>query len=201
MSGISYIATPISISLLAITIASIFLGIKGAKYINESDAEATGHKRSSVIFLGCITLYLAVAVWDASTITRFGDKVFPLTVGIVSLIACALLFVQMRFASETSSLFVDLEKDGPESTMPHKLWPTLFWFALLLGLALIFGMVIALAGFFVSFYRIRARLSWVQTLLYTALGMGGIIVFAYVLGRDFPQGLLQAYTNLPWPFT
>ena len=61
-------------------------------------------------------------------------------------------------------------------------------------------MVIALAVFFLSFYRVRAKLSWLMTLFYSALGTGGIILFAGILGRDFPRGLLQSFVDLPWPF-
>jgi TctA family transporter len=199
-NGMSYIATPLTISLLVITVASIIVGVRGAKFINESDVEASGSKRSPVIFLLIITGYLLVAVVNAAMLSRFGDKVFPLTVGLVSLGACLALLWQMRRAPETDPLFVDLESNGAEATMPFTLWRTLFWFALLLGLALLFGMVIALVLFFLSFYRIRVRLSWLATLAYTVLGTGGIIFFAKVLGRDFPPGLLQTFTDLPWPF-
>jgi putative tricarboxylic transport membrane protein len=50
-----------------------------------------------------------------------------------------------------------------------------------------------------SFYRIRVRLSWPASLTYSIIGTGGIILFAWVLGRDFPPGLLQEFTDLPWP--
>jgi putative tricarboxylic transport membrane protein len=32
-------------------------------------------------------------------------------------------------------------------------------------------------------------------------GLAFILFLAWVLGRDFPPGLLQSYTNLPWPLT
>lgn len=198
--GMAYIASPLAIGILVLTLLSIFIGLRGAKFINETDAEAAGGKRSSVVFLLCIAAYVAVSVVNAVMISRFGDKVFPLTVGLITLIACALLLVRMRVQPETDPVFVDLEQTGPESKMPNKLWATLSWFGLLLVLALAFGMVIALTLFFLSFYRFRARLSWGATVLFTALGTGGMIAFAWVLGRDLPPGLLQVVTDLPWPF-
>lgn len=198
--GMAYIASPLAICILVLTLLSIFVGLRGAKFINESDAEASGGKRSSVVFLLCITAYVAVSVINAAMISRFGDKIFPLTVGIITLIACALLLVRMRVKPETDPVFVDLEQTGPETSMPNKLWPTLSWFGLLLVLALAFGMVIALTLFFLAFYRFRAKLSWLATVLFTALGTGGMIAFAWVLGRDLPPGLLQMFTDLPWPF-
>lgn len=198
--GMGYIASPLTIILLVITVLSIVIGLRGAKHINESDAEATGRKRSSVMFLLVITGYLLVSVINAGMISRFSDKVFPLTVGIVTLVACAIVLLKMRRAPETDPVFVDLETGGAEAKMPYGLWRTLFWFALLLALSLLFGLVIGLTFFFLAFYRVRARLSWLMTMVYTALGTGGIIVFAYVLGRDFPPGLLQTFTDFPWPF-
>ncbi|MBD3765273.1 MAG: tripartite tricarboxylate transporter permease [Rhodobacterales bacterium] len=198
-NGIDYIAAPLSVGILVLTVISVVVGLRGAKHIKENDSEAQGGKRAPVVFLLCLMAYLAVSVIDAATISRLGDKIFPLTVGIVTLIACAVLLLQMRRVPETHPVFVDLETGGPEASMPHKLWPTLSWFAALLAMSLAFGLVIALTLFFLAFYRVRARLGWTGTLAYTALGTGGIILFARVLGRDFPAGLLQDSVNLPWP--
>ena len=38
-----------------------------------------------------------------------------------------------------------------------------------------------------------------MTLFYSAAGVAAIVAFAWVLGREFPAGLLQSYTDLPWP--
>jgi putative tricarboxylic transport membrane protein len=38
-------------------------------------------------------------------------------------------------------------------------------------------------------------------LVYAAGGIAFILFLAWVLGRDFPPGLLQSYADLPWPFT
>ena len=65
----------------------------------------------------------------------------------------------------------------------------------------IFCLVIALCLFLLFFFRIRGGLSWVASTLYMAGGVAFILFLAGVLGRDFPPGLLQAYFDLPWPFT
>lgn len=199
VDGLAYIATPLSLTILVLTVLSIVIGLRGAKYINETDAEASGGKRSSAVFLLFVTAYVAVSIVNAAMISRFGDKIFPLTVGIVTLVACAVLLVRMRRAPETDAVFIDLELTGSESRMPNKLWPTLFWFGLLLVLALLFGLVIALGLFFLAFYRLRARLAWPSVLAFSTLGTGGMIAFAGILGRDFPPGLLQTLIDLPWP--
>jgi putative tricarboxylic transport membrane protein len=199
--GLSYIATPLSLSILALTVISIFVGLRHARHITENEATASGSKRASVIFLLCITAYVAASLIDASTITRVSDKIFPLTVATVTLIACIALLVRMRRAPETDPIFVDLEVGGADAQSPHGLWPTLFWFALLLALSWLFGFIIALTIFFLAFYRVRAGLNWAGTLIYSAAGVAAMIAFGWLLGRDFPPGLLQGFIQLPWPFT
>jgi hypothetical protein len=175
--------------------------LRSAKHITENDATASGSKRASVIFLLCITAYVAASVINASTIRLVSDKIFPLTVGIVTLIACAALLIRMRRAPETDLVFVDLEVGGADANSPHGLWATLFWFALLLALSGLAGFVIALTIFFLAFYRVRAGLSWAGTLIYTGGGVATMIAFGWLLGRNFPPGLLQDVVQLPWPLT
>lgn len=200
-AGFDYIFTPLSIGILVLTVLSIWVGIKQSKNIRENIDAPTGAKRAPVIFLLCITAYIAVSVWDASTITRFGDKIFPLVVGIVTLAGCFALLIRMRLSPETDEAFIDLEAGGSDAEAPQGLWWTLSWFLGLLVMTFIFGLVIALCLFLLLFFRIRGGLSWVASTLYMAGGVAFILFLAGVLGRDFPPGLLQAYFDLPWPLT
>jgi putative tricarboxylic transport membrane protein len=198
-AGFDYIFTPLSIGILVLTVLSIWVGIKQSKNIRENIDAPTGAKRSPVIFLLCITAYIAVSVFDASQITRFGDKVFPLTVGIVTLAGCLALLIRMRRSPETDESFIDLESGGEDARAPHGLWGTLAWFLGLLLLTFVFGFVIALGLFLMLFFRTRGGLSWLASTLYMAGGLAFILFLAWVLGRDFPPGYLQSITNLPWP--
>ncbi|MDG2462584.1 MAG: tricarboxylate transporter, partial [Planktomarina sp.] len=83
----------------------------------------------------------------------------------------------------------------------YSLWSTLAWFAALLVATSLFGFIIALALFLFSFMRIRANMSAVFAAIYALAGIAFICTMAWALNRDFPPGLLQAYANLPWPFT
>lgn len=197
--GLEYIASPLVLILLVLTIVSIIFGIRNAKNIRENIDAPTGTKRGPVIFLLVVTAYIAVSLWDASTITRFGDKIFPMVVGTVTLIGCLLLLLRMRLKPETDDVFIDLEAGGPDAEAPHGLWRTLAWFIGLLCLTGLFGLVIALAIFFVAFFRLRGGLGWAASATYAAAGVAFMLFLAWVLGREFPPGLLQAYTNLPWP--
>ena len=63
------------------------------------------------------------------------------------------------------------------------------------------GFILALAIFLVTFFRIRAGQGWQRTLLLSAAGIAFMCFMAWILNRDFPPGLLQSYTTLPWPLT
>ena len=200
-AGIDYIVTPITVTLLVLTVLSIVIGIRQSKNIRENIATHTGTKRAPLVFLAAVTAYAAIATADAAGVSRFGDKVFPLTVGIVTLLGCLALFARMMLKPETDDVFIDMETGGDDGEAPHSLWGTLAWFFGLLALTGLFGFVIALAIFMLAFFRVRAQVSWGQTLTLSALAILLICGLAWVLNRDFPPGLLQEFVRLPWPLT
>ena len=200
-AGIDYIVTPITVTLLVLTVLSIVIGIRQSKNIRENIATHTGTKRAPLVFLAAVTAYAAIATVDAAGVSRFGDKVFPLTVGIVTLLGCLALFARMMLKPETDDVFIDMETGGDDGEAPHSLWGTLAWFFGLLALTGLFGFVIALAIFMLAFFRVRAQVSWGQTLTLSALAILLICGLAWVLNRDFPPGLLQEFVRLPWPLT
>jgi TctA family transporter len=198
---LDYVASPLVLAILALTVISIWIGVKQGKQVLGNDTPPTGTKRAPVIFMLAITAYVVATVWNASTISYTGDKVFPLTVGIATLIGCTVLLLRMRVAPEGNALFADNEQGGEDADAPHGLWSTLGWFAALLAMSALFGFVIALTIFLVAFFRLRAQVSWARTLILSAAGITLICVLAGTLGRDFPPGLLQEFVDLPWPLT
>ncbi len=201
MDGFEYIASPIVLVIFALIVVSVIIGIRQAKHIMGSDSPPTGGKRAPMIFLLCILGYLLVAWIDALSISRMGDKIFPVTVGAVTLVCGLLLFIRMMRVPETDPLFTDFERGGEDASAPHGLWATLGWFAFLLVLSSLLGFVLALSIFFLTFLRIRAKVSWTKTLVISGTAIGFICFMAGTLGRDFPPGLLQEFVKLPWPLT
>ena len=200
-AGMAYIASPVVLIILALTVVSIIIGIRQGKQILGSDNPPTGTKRAPLIFLICVTAYLLIAWIDAFQISLVSDKVFPLTVGTVTLIGCFVLLIKMMLAPEGHALFADQEQGDEDGAAPYGLWPTLAWFAVLLALSALFGFIIALTVFFLAFLRMRAGISWTQTLILSATAIGLICFLAGTLNRDFPPGLLQDFVDLPWPLT
>jgi hypothetical protein len=199
--GLEYIFSPIVIVILVITVVSVSLGIRQAKQILSEGAVDTGAKRAPMVFLLVILAYMVVAWINAASIDLMSDKIFPLTVASVGILALLALLYRMVNAPEDDAVFADREAAGDDAQAEYGLWRTLAWLAGLLVLSSLFGFILALAIFMLAFFRLRAGLSWVRTLILSAAGIGFMLFLASTLRRDFPPGLLQEFFDLPWPFT
>ncbi|MGJ8547164.1 MAG: tripartite tricarboxylate transporter permease [Sulfitobacter sp.] len=198
--GLDYIFSPIVIILLIITVLSVVLGLRQAKNIMAEGDVQSGSKRAPLVFLLIITGYIAYAFYDAASIPSYSrDRVFPMFVGAICLLGCTALIVQMIRKPEGDTIFADRERNGDDAMAEHGLWPTLAWFAGLLALTAMFGFIIALGLFLFSFMRFRAAVSTGFAAIYTAAGVGFMCAMAWLLNRDFPPGLLQEYSDFPWP--
>ena len=202
-AGMAYVASPIVIILMIITVLSVFIGLRQAKNILSEGDVPSGSKRAPLMFLLVLTGFILYALIDTATIPNYArtDRVFPVFVATVSLIGAVILIIQMMMSPETHTLFADRERSGDDQNAAYALWPTLGWFAFLLALTSIVGFILALTVFLISFLRIRAGLGWTHALLYSVAGIAFMMFMAWTLGRDFPPGLLQSYADLPWPFT
>lgn len=202
-AGFDYIASPIVLSLLVITILSVIIGLRQAKTIRAEGDVESGSKRSPLIFLLCVIGFVVYALADAASIPSYAfvDAVFPLTVAIITLICGCVLLIQMRLKPETDPLFADREFYDPGGDNKYGLWQTLYWFAGLLILTSLTGFILALAVFLALFFYIRAGQPALKTLLLSGAGIGFMCFMAWLLNRDFPPGLLQSAYNLPWPLS
>ena len=199
-AGWDYLLSPITIGLIILTVVSVVVGIRASKNIRENMESPTATKTAPAIFLGAVTLYLLVSVIDAWGLGRLQDKVFPLTIGIVTLIGAGALLLRMAMKPADDDVFIDLEKGG-DGEAPKGLWSTMSWFVMLVVLTFLTGYIIALVAFLIAFFRRRGGFGWKTTLLSTAIGLAFILGLAAILGRDFPPGYLQGLVDLPWPLT
>lgn len=199
--GLSYIFSPIVIVLIVITLVSVVLGIRQAKHIMAEGEMKAGSKRAPLVFLGIIAAYFAVALINANAIPDINltDKIVPLIIGGVGFGCCLILLGQMILRPETDAIFADKERSGEDADAAHGLWSSLGWFGLLIAGTWVCGFILALGGFLVAFLRVRAGAGWGKTLLLTGCGIAFMCLMAWLLNRDFPPGLLQHATELPWP--
>ncbi|MEL7164849.1 MAG: tripartite tricarboxylate transporter permease [Pseudomonadota bacterium] len=198
-AGMAYVASPIVIILLIITLVSIVVGLRQSKNIRAEGDVAAGGKRAPLLFLLAVIGYVGFALVNAGLIPDYAsnDRVFPFFIACVTITGALILLVQMMLRPETDPLFADREAEDEGNT--YGLWQTLAWFAGLLALTALTGFIIALALFLFSFMRIRAGQTTPFAAAYTAAGLAFMMFMAWLLGRDFPPGLLQEYTTLPWP--
>ena len=201
MDGLEYIFSPIVLGILLVTVISIVVGLRQARQILPEGNVATGRKRAPMVFLLLMLAYAVTAWVNAWMLRLTSDKIFPMTVATVGIIALCILLIRMMRAPESDPVFADRETGGEDAEAPHGLWTTLAWFAALLVLSALFGFIIALALFMVAFFRFRAGLGWARTLILSGLGIAGMCFIAGTLNRDFPPGLLQEFVRLPWPLT
>ena len=199
--GMDYVFSPIVIVLIVITVVSVVLGLRQAKNINAEGEMKSGSKRAPMVFLLIVTAYILFALFNANQIPDYNmtDKIVPLVVGGFALLCCLILFVQMVLRPEGDGIFADKEIAGEDADAPHGLWGTLAWFAGLIAATWVVGFILALLGFLLAFFRIRAGESWTKTVILTAAGIGFMCLMASLLNRDFPPGLLQDMVDLPWP--
>ncbi|MCA0962366.1 tripartite tricarboxylate transporter permease [Salipiger bermudensis] len=199
--GMDYIFSPIVIVLLIITVVSVVLGLRQAKTIMAEGDVQSGSKRAPIVFLLVIMAYVVTALLNANAIPDYNmtDKIVPLVIGGITLVALLILLVQMILRPEGNTIFADKEASGEDADAPYGLWGTLAWFASLIAATYFVGFILALAGFLVVFLRVRAQAPWPKTLILTACGLALMCVMAGALNRDFPPGLLQDAVDLPWP--
>ena len=186
--GMAYLFTPIVLVLLAITVVSVYLGIKQAKLIMSEGEVATGAKRAPVVFTLVVLAYGAVSLIDAWRITRVTDMVVPAFFAVVLVMCTLIMLVQMRFRPETDLLFADGEHN-PEVKDHAGLWTSLGWLVGLVILSSLVGFFIALMIFFLVFFHFRARVSWTTNVLMSTCGVVFMLAMVHLLNRDFPSGL------------
>ncbi len=195
--------SPIVLVLLAITLVSVVLGLRQAKHILAEGGQQIRLENAPMVFLLCVTAFcIGYALFDAGSIPDYSrDRVFPMFVASVCLVGCAVMIARMILAPETDTIFADSERSAEAGQARYSLWSTLAWFAALLVATSLFGFIIALALFFVQLYADQSQYERCFCSDLCACGHPFICTMAWALNRDFPPGLLQAYSNLPWPFT
>ena len=134
--GMEYLASPIVIILIIITVFSIVFGLRQAKNILAEGDVGSGSKRAPLVFLLILTGFIFYALINTATIPDYAktDRVFPVFVASISFFGALVLLIQMMITSEAHTLFADRETNGDDGNAAYALWPTLGWFAFLLVL-------------------------------------------------------------------
>ena len=203
-NGWSFLTRPGVLTIAALTVVSIYFGLKNR--VDDGGAEGE-HVRSSktsrnvqIVFTLAILAFFLVALRDGSGHSMLG-AVFPISVAVVGLIFGVILLLHLLRGGDDHPSFYDYEVVGDHVGKEGNGW---FWSgpAWLGGLVLatsIVGFFLAMIGFFVLFLQLRAKASWTKTILITLGASVFILSLAHMLSLNFPSGWLQNNYDLPWP--
>jgi TctA family transporter len=203
-NGLGYLMTPTVLILAVLTLASLVIGVRQAKYVArgvDDVAMAAVNRGPETIFAVLVAAFFIVCIVNVWPIAALIDRVFPLAVALMSLPAALMVIYQLVTTPLRHKVHWDDEVVGSEAAVEDQLtmWQALAWFIGLLAGTALAGFLIAITIFCLAFLRIRARAAWTTTVLLSAAAVAIILTLAYFLNRDFPPGLLQAYVDLPWP--
>jgi len=134
--GMGYIFTPIVLVIGAVTVLSVYFGLRQTQALMPEGDVASGAKRAPAIFTLVVMGYAAFALFDAWGIKRTTDMVIPAVFAIVAILSCVYLLIKMRFTPEGHPLFADSEAPINGTPPAVSLWPSLAW---LVGLVALTG--------------------------------------------------------------
>jgi putative tricarboxylic transport membrane protein len=198
---------PAVLIIIAITVVSVVLGLRGR--VDETLADATelsepaaphienASNMPQLIFLGVLIIALCYAIVSSLEQSPLGGM-FPLGASLFTLAMCAVLGASILWRPAGAATY-DLEQHPRGVHMASGMWTTILWFAGFVAAASLVGFFAAAIGFFVVFLHYKTRTRWPRTLGYTLAAVAMLLALGWVLTSDFPGGLLQAYVALPWP--
>ena len=196
--GLDYLFGPIVIAIAVITIISIVVGIRQAKFIQPEGELATGTKRAPFKFILTLIAFTGIFLFNIGSIPDYAwtDAVFPFVIGCTVLMILLYLMIQMMLKPESAPLFVDGEIQSAQDN-ERPLWSTIGWFiALLLG-TVIAGFIISLSVFLTCFFRLRAELTWPRTLFMSACGICFMVFMGWMLNREFQADFYNITSCFP----
>jgi TctA family transporter len=206
----NFVTRPGVLIIAALSVVSLWTATRGR--ISET-GEMTGQgerKATAVTSVGDRTPQIAfallvLAIFGYAFITcsrlNFLGAVFPTATATVMLLFTAYLLWALVLGGPRHSASFDQEIEGDHVGDPSvsSVWPPVLWFALLFGLAGLFGFIIAIAVFIPAFLLSRTSIGVLRTTIYGALAVGLMVFAGYMLVLDFPPGLLQSLVEMPWP--
>lgn len=202
--GFGIFERPIVIVLTVLVIVSVVVGLRTKRTVRDLGSNpryAPSHKVPQFVFLGLLIVFALWAIWD-SLPRVFSMSVFPLTVGVLTLLPLAALAIRMATAKTPTVVLFDANKDTLlERRHARGDWYYLAWMVALLLLSALLGFVISIAVFIFVFLRLEARASYMLSIMAAVGFLVLLAVFGQALVLEYPTGLLQQYVPLPWPFS
>jgi len=191
----NFLTRPSVISIFAITLLSVFLGMRTKKektYDQQANIKDLFKLNVETVFLGIIYLFFAITVYDSFTHNFLGG-VFPGGISVV------------MFATMTYTLFFNKKWLSKALNSNYSLEDTkdmffaFSWIMLLVGLVSLFGFIIAIIILFFAIMKNKTNLSLTKISVITFSAVVFMLILSHFMTLDFPGGLLQELVTLPWP--
>jgi len=199
-TGWGFLGRPIVLIILALTLASLWAGVRqNARAAISSEGSIDDSRARNLwpqIAFAAVALGLFVFTLFEGLKNSFLAMLFPVVVACVGGAATLLVLVALaRGPERAGSANFDTEATVTDSGP----WRFVAWFAAFVALIGLVGFIAALTAFFVAFLRVVARSGWMQTIVLTAAALASAVVLGWSLNLNFPGGLLQDAYDLPWP--
>jgi putative tricarboxylic transport membrane protein len=195
--GFDWLGRPIVMGLIALTLVSVFLGIR-----TEVNTEATTSRfaipfPAQILFTLVLAGIAVLAIWDAWNIPRI-SRLFPFYVGAAVLIFATLsLLLDWRAREIRERGGEDPTRQGVSSRVQLALDVRYaLWITGLLGLVSVIGFLPAIALFTFVFLSIEALLRPLTALALSAVAPAVLYTLSQALVIRFPHGMI----SLPLPF-
>ncbi|MEX2451937.1 MAG: tripartite tricarboxylate transporter permease [Rhodospirillales bacterium] len=201
--GLDFLNRPIVLVLLVLVVGSVIAALR-MKSHGPSPEETPVHSPEKpwpqIAFLSVVAILPVWAIVDTAP-RVFSMSVYPISAAVVTFIPLTLVAFKLFASRQPHAIFYDSkhEETVPFPEQRSNLHYILWLLAMLVG-AMLIGFVFATAAFIFVFLGVKARLS----ILGCAGGAAGFVLLLAVLGSllvlEYPQGLLQDYLPMPWPF-
>jgi TctA family transporter len=188
--------------MLALIAISIFLAARMKPHreaLGASRLHAPANRAPQALFLGFIIACVLYAMYGISDLAFLG-KVFPMSVAVVTialLAAIAVIFIRGR----PNYAFYDTANEETGENKPAasdvRVLGLLLW---LLAAIAVLGFVLGVLLYVAVFLRTKAGVRWHWALFSAFCAVAVLSAFGHLLVLHYPQGLLQHWFELPWPF-
>ncbi len=185
-SGWEFLTRPVALVILALTILSLWAGLRRSQANVNTEGSADDARATSMgpqlAFTGVLLAFFAWVLFEGLK-NSYLAALMPVVVATVGGLSVLLVLVfQGRGTVAAGTTNFDQEAQATDSGP----WPFVGWALGFLGMTLLVGFFAALALFFVAFLRVVARCGWVQTLLLSVAACGFILMLASSLNLIFP---------------
>jgi TctA family transporter len=201
--GLSFLNRPIVIVLLVLTVISIIAAIRYKPQASKLTHDGVHSFRGLTpqwIFYAAIFALAVVVAWDGYQADPL-TGVYPMVAGGLCLLFMIPMGIQMYSTRKAASVFYDAERQEiNEAVERHSNEYYLMWLLGMLGVSALIGFVGGIGAFIYAFVRLKARLSHFAAAISAVVFILLLGTLSHFMTLQYPEGILQSYVTLPWPF-